>query len=128
MGHRRQIAGFDLGRIVHTGGHAMGDEVHQNGFFTHGRIFQQLNQLARLLGTQWQGGDAQGSAFGHMVTVGYQHCKLQKNQRLFELASRKSRRAEAGICLAAVFCAGLWHPSAKRCEFTESINMDFSIV
>ena len=128
MGHRRQIAGLDLGRVVHTGGDAVGDEVHQSGFFTLGRVFQQLNELASLLGRQRQGRDAQGSAFGHMVTVGFQHCKLQKNQRLFELASRKSGRAEAGMCLAAVFCAGLWHPSAKRCELTESINMDFSIV
>ena len=128
MGHRRQIAGLDLGRIVHTGGHAVGDEVHQGGLFALGRVFQQLNEFASLLGAQWQGGNAQSSAFGHMVTVGFQHCKLQKNQRLFELASSKSGRAEAGMCVTAVFCAGLWHSSAKRCERTESISMDFSEV
>ena len=78
MGDGRQIAGLDLRRVVHTSGHAVGDEVHQGGFLTLGRVFQQLNEFAGLLGAQGQGGNAQGSAFCHMVTVGFQHLKLQK--------------------------------------------------
>jgi hypothetical protein len=54
----------------------VGDEVHQGGFFALGRVFQQLDEFAGLLGAQWQGGNAQGSAFGHMVTVGFQHIEF----------------------------------------------------
>jgi hypothetical protein len=49
----------------------MGDEFDQERFFTSGRRFQQLNQLSSLFGRQWQGGNAQCSTLGYMVTISF---------------------------------------------------------
>ena len=64
-----QIAGFDFGRSVNASRHAIGDQLDQKGFFTFGRVFEQLNHLAGLLGGQWQRRNAQRSAFGKVETV-----------------------------------------------------------
>ena len=73
VGHSGQVAGLDLGRIVHTGGHAVGDEVQQVGFFTGGRCLQQFDQFTSLLGRQRQRGDTEHRAFGNMGGIGLQH-------------------------------------------------------
>ena len=79
MGHSGQEAGLDLGCIVHAGRHAVGEQVQQKGFFTGGRVLDQLDHIGHLFGIQGQGGDAQLGAFGHVFTVGLQHaCSLQR--------------------------------------------------
>ena len=73
MGHGGQVAGLDLGGIVHARRHTVRDQVDQGCFLASRRVFQQLDQFAGLLGAQGQWRNAQCSTFGHMVTVGFQH-------------------------------------------------------
>jgi hypothetical protein len=51
----------------------VGQQVHQECFFTSGGGFDQLDQFSRLLGVQWQWWDTQRCALGYVVTVGFQH-------------------------------------------------------
>ena len=71
--HCSQIAGFNLGGIVHTSGYAVRNQVYQCCFFTGRRGFKQLNQFGCLLGRQRQRGNAQGGTLGHMISVRLQH-------------------------------------------------------
>jgi len=71
--HGCQVAGLDLGGIVHAGRHAVRDQIDQSCLLACRRVLQQLDQFAGLLGAQGQWRDAQCGAFGHMVTVGFQH-------------------------------------------------------
>ena len=73
VGHSSQVAGFDLGGIVHTSRHAVGNQFDESCLFAGGGRLEQLDQFAGLLGRQRQGGNAQRSAFSHMVTVSLQH-------------------------------------------------------
>jgi hypothetical protein len=73
MRHGGQEAGLDLGRVVHARGHAVGQQIHQEGLFTGGRVLDQLDQVGHLFGIQRQGRDAQGGALGGMGSVGFQH-------------------------------------------------------
>ena len=73
VGHGGQVAGLDLGGIVYTGGDAVGDQIEQIGFFACGRAFQQLDQLAGLLGRQGQRRNAEGGALSNMGGIGLQH-------------------------------------------------------
>ena len=52
VSHGSQVTGLDLRGVINSSGDAMGDEVHQRGFFTLGWRLQEFNQLARLLGGQ----------------------------------------------------------------------------
>ena len=72
MGHSGQIAGLDLGRRVHTGGNAVGDQLDQKSLFALRRVFQQLNDFTGLLGRQRQGRNADDSALGNVAAVGWQ--------------------------------------------------------
>ena len=73
MGHSGQVAGLNLGSVVHAGRHAVRDQVQQRRLFAHGRVLEQFDQFSRLLRRQGQRRDAQRCALGHMVTVGFQH-------------------------------------------------------
>ena len=72
MGHGGQVAGLDLGSIIDTSRNAVGDQIEQKGFFAYRWAFQQLDDLAGLLGRQRQRWNAQGCAFGNMAAVGLQ--------------------------------------------------------
>ena len=72
-GERGQVAGLDLGGVVHTGGHAVGDEVDEEGFLAGGRGLQEVDDVSGLLRAQRQRRDPEGGAFGGVVAVGLQH-------------------------------------------------------
>ena len=71
--HCGQVAGLDLGSIIHTGRDAIRDQVHQRSFFAFGRVFQQLDHLSRLFGRQGQWRNTEGGAFSNVGAVGLQH-------------------------------------------------------
>ena len=48
-GDGSEVTRLDLGRIVHTGGNAVGDQIKQESFFARRRRFQQLDDLGGLL-------------------------------------------------------------------------------
>jgi hypothetical protein len=50
MRHGGQEAGLDLGGIVHARGHAVGQQVHQEGLFASRRGLDQFDQFGGLLG------------------------------------------------------------------------------
>ena len=70
MGDGRQEAGLDLGGVIHAGGHALGQQLEQEGFLAGGRGLDQLDQLGDLLCGQRQCRDAEGSALGGVLAVG----------------------------------------------------------
>ena len=69
--HGGQIGGLDLGGVIDTSGHTVGDQVDQRLTLACGRVLEQLDQLGGLVGGQGQGGDAKGSAFCDMAAVGF---------------------------------------------------------
>ncbi|MNT18641.1 hypothetical protein D3C72_1538560 [compost metagenome] len=74
VSHGRQEGGLDLGRIVHAGRHAMGQQIQQLQLgFTGRRGLDQLDQGGGLLGRQRQRRNAQGRAFGDVKTIGFEH-------------------------------------------------------
>ena len=74
--HSREVGSFHLRRIIDTRRHAVGNQIDQRSFFAFRWVFQQFNQLARLLGTQRQRWNSQRSTFSHMVSVSFQHRSL----------------------------------------------------
>ena len=50
MCHRRQEAGLDLRGVIDARGHAVGQQLEQEGFLACGRVFDQLDQFGHLLG------------------------------------------------------------------------------
>ncbi len=68
-----QIGGLDRGGVVDTGGNAVGDQIEEEVFLARGRGLEQGDQLAGLFRRQGQRGDTEGSAFGHMLTIGFEH-------------------------------------------------------
>jgi hypothetical protein len=67
-----QVTGLDFGRIVHTSGHAVSDEIHQHFFFALGRFFQQINDLCSLLSRQRHWRYALSGTFSYMGAVSSQ--------------------------------------------------------
>ena len=70
---RGQVAGLDLGSVVHAGRHAVDQQVQQEGVLACRRCLQQLDQVGGLLRGQRQRRDAEGGAFGFVLAVGVQH-------------------------------------------------------
>src|SRR5690606_10266247 len=68
-GNRRQIAGLDLGRIVHARRHAVGDQLEQEGFLTGRRCLDEFDDIGGLLRGERQRRDTERGAFGDMLTV-----------------------------------------------------------
>lgn len=66
-----QERGLDLGGVIHTSRHAVGQQVHQHGFFASRRGFQQLDQFGGLLGVQGQRGDSDFGTFCDMLTISF---------------------------------------------------------
>jgi len=73
MGHSRQERGLDLGGIVHTGGNAVGEQFHEEGFLAGRGVLDQFDQCGHLFGIQGQGRNAEGGTFGNMGSIGLQH-------------------------------------------------------
>ena len=71
--NRRQKTGFDIGRRVNAGRHAMRHQLQQKLLFAFGRILQEINQPRHLLGRQWLRHNALSSAFFDMFTIGFKH-------------------------------------------------------
>ncbi len=72
VGHGRQVAGLDLGGVVDAGRNAVGEQFDQEGFFALGRVLQQFDDFAGLLGGQRQRRDAGDGALGDVGAVGLQ--------------------------------------------------------
>ena len=110
MRHSSQERGFDFGSIVHARWHAVRQQVHQEGFFTRGRRFDQLDQFSRLLGIQRQWGDAQRCALGYVVTVGFQHIfspVYQIKKGLFRRHRRPIQKPWRRVKFQAMCCLNL---------------------
>ncbi len=73
LGNLGQELGLDLGGIVDTGRHAVGDQLDQRGFFTGGGILQQGHQFGGLLLGQGQRRDTEGCTLCYMGAIGFKH-------------------------------------------------------
>jgi hypothetical protein len=73
LGNLGQELGLDLGGVVHAGGNAVGQQLHQEGLFAGRRILQQFDQSLGLLLRQGQRRDAEGGALGNMLAIGFKH-------------------------------------------------------
>ena len=75
VGHSGQVAGLDLGRVVHASRHAVRDEVDQKSIFTSRRSFEQFDHFTGLLGRQGQRWNANRSTVSDMRAVGLQEIR-----------------------------------------------------
>src|SRR5436309_1286636 len=65
---------LDLGGVIHARRHAMRQQIQQEGrVFPGGGRLDQLDQRGGLLRVQRQRRDAEGGAFGGVLSVGLQH-------------------------------------------------------
>jgi len=91
-----QIAGFDFGRSVNAGWHAMRDQVQQQRFLALRWIFQQFDDRAGLLGRQWQRRNSQRGALGNMVAVA---CNELGHHGFFSWIQKSNSRGWQAKCL-----------------------------
>jgi len=73
LGNLGQEFGLDLGGVVNAGGNTIGQQVYQESFFAGRRVLQQLDESLGLLLRQGQRRDAECSALGNMLAVGFKH-------------------------------------------------------
>ncbi len=111
LGHGGQEACLDVGRLVHAGRHAVGDQVEQDLLFASRRILQQLDQFGGLLSRQRQGRDAERGACGRVNTKVFKH----------------GRPAGIGVsgtaCRACRGCAGHCFHRNSNCNTVDRSNV-----
>ena len=73
LGDGGQKPRFNVGGLVHAGGHPVADQVQQVFGLSGGRALEQLYQRGDLLGAEGLRGNILAGAFGHMFAICFKH-------------------------------------------------------